>query len=174
MVSKYPVKAFLNGSFVLTEDSDAARELYAKNRFGSINDKRVSLSYFEALYLYNDGKILVFDSKGNEIKDLANKFAKNKVFRTKFIVFTDLRKKGYITKTAMKFGADFRVYDKGVKPGEDHAKWVVFAVHEADKHSWKDFSAKMRVAHSTKKKMLLGVVDDENDVTYWESSWLRP
>ena len=49
--------------------------------------------------------------------------------------FKDLRKKGYIVKTALKFGADFRVYEKGVKPGEDHAKWVVFPVHERNTHT---------------------------------------
>ena len=47
----------------------------------------------------------------------------------KLKVYSDLRVKGYVVKTALKFGGDFRVYDKGVRPGEDHAKWVVFPVY---------------------------------------------
>jgi tRNA-intron endonuclease len=61
-----------------------------------------------------------------------------------------------------------------VKPGEDHAKWVVFPVHETATMTWYEFSAKNRVAHSTKKRLLLGIVDDEQDVTYYEVRWLRP
>ena len=80
----------------------------------------------------------------------------------------------YIVKTALKFGADFRIYDRGVKPGEDHAKWVVFPVHEGETLTWYEFAAKNRVAHSTKKRLLIGIVDDESDVTYYEIKWVRP
>ena len=97
-----------------------------------------------------------------------------KNFWVKYCVFKDMRDRGYIIKTALKFGADFRVYDRGVKPGEDHAKWVVFPVHESNSLTWHEFAAKNRVAHSTKKRLLIGVVDEESDVSYWEARWLRP
>ena len=38
---------------------------------------------------------------------------------------------------------------------------------------WHEFAAKSRVAHSTKKKLLLGVVDEGGDVTYYEVGWFR-
>jgi tRNA-intron endonuclease len=85
-----------------------------------------------------------------------------------------MRERGYIVKTALKFGADFRVYDRGVKPGEDHARWILYPVKEGSTLTWHDFSAKNRVAHSTKKRLLIGVVDEENDVTYYEIKWVRP
>ena len=85
-----------------------------------------------------------------------------------------MRRRGYIVKTALKFGADFRVYDRGVKPGEDHAKWVVFPVSEGDGLTWFEFSAKNRVAHSTKKKLLMGIADAEGEITYYEVGWIRP
>ena len=95
-------------------------------------------------------------------------------FWIRYCVFKDIRNRGYIIKTALKFGADFRVYDRGVKPGEDHARWIVFPVHEASVFTWHEFSAKNRVAHSTKKRLLIGVVDEEGDVTYYEIKWMRP
>ena len=95
-------------------------------------------------------------------------------FWTRYCVFKDIRNRGYIIKTALKFGADFRVYDRGIKPGEDHAKWIVYPVREADTLTWYEFSAKNRVAHSTKKRLLVGVVDAELDVTYYEIAWKRP
>jgi len=74
----------------------------------------------------------------------------------------------------LKFGADFRVYDRGVKPGEDHAKWIIYPVYESSTLTWHEFSAKNRVAHSTKKRLLIAVLDAENDITYWEIRWTRP
>ncbi|HLC22649.1 MAG TPA: hypothetical protein VJJ79_02655 [Candidatus Nanoarchaeia archaeon] len=45
---------------------------------------------------------------------------------------------------------------------------------ETDSCSWYEFAAKNRVAHSTRKKLLIAIVDDENDVTYYSISWTRP
>ena len=77
-------------------------------------------------------------------------------------------------KTALKFGADFRVYDRGIKPGEDHAKWIVYPVNETSYLTWYEFAAKNRVAHSTKKRLLIAIVDEEGSVTYYEIRWVRP
>ena len=81
-------------------------------------------------------------------------------FWIRYSVFKDMRNRGYIIKTALKFGADFRVYDRGVKPGEDHARWIIYPVHEGSVLTWYEFAAKNRVAHSTKKRLMMGIVDD--------------
>lgn len=118
----------------------------------------------------------IFDSNDNEIKlkDIIKRFEKSdKSFLTKYIVFNDLRKKGNLVKSALKFGAEFRVYGAGSNIGEEHAKWILFCLSEHDKISVRDFSAKNRVAHSTNKKLLIAVVDDEEDVSYYEARWLK-
>ena len=61
-----------------------------------------------------------------------------------------------------------------MKPGEDHAKWVVYPVNEGNMMTWHEFAAKNRVAHSTRKRLLLAIVDDENEVTFYEVNWVRP
>ena len=104
-------------------------------------------------------------------KDLLRKLQRiDKRLEIKYPIFKDLRKKGYIVKTALKFGGDFRIYEKRAK----HAKWVVFADYESKKLTWHEFSAKNRVAHSTKKKLLLAIVDEEGDIIYYEVTWLKP
>ena len=99
---------------------------------------------------------------------------KEKNFWTRYVAYGDMRNRGYIVKTALKFGADFRIYDRGIKPGEDHAKWIMYPVRETDSLTWYEFSAKNRVAHSTRKKLLIAVVDEENDCTFYEIAWTRP
>jgi len=173
-----PIKAEFAEDKVLTEVSDASRELYNQSRYGTLLDNgRVQLSLIEAFYLMDKGTIEIYHSKKKKFDpESFSKKAKKLVpnFWIRFCVYKDIRNRGYIIKTALKFGADFRVYDRGVKPGEDHAKWIVYPVYEGSTLTWYEFAAKNRVAHSTKKRLLLGVVDDENDVSYWECRWLRP
>ncbi|MGM5482699.1 MAG: tRNA-intron lyase [Nanobdellota archaeon] len=177
MNSKIPV-ATLTKENVITEDSDSARDLFNRNVFGKVvNNKNVSLSFVEAFYLLQKNKIIVFDSRNKEVtqESFVKRVQRREVnFWTRYVVFRNLRDRGYVIKTALKFGGDFRVYDRGIKPGDDHAKWIVFPVHESSSLTWYEFSAKNRVAHSTKKRLLLGVVDAEDDVSYWESRWIRP
>ena len=176
--AKNTIKAILSDGIVTTENSDQAREIYTQSRYGIILENgKVQLSLIESAYLSEKGTIEILSEAKRKIT--FEKFIKKTTklepnFWTRYSVFKDIRNRGYIIKTALKFGADFRVYERGVKPGEDHAKWIVYPVKEASTLTWYEFSAKNRVAHSTKKKLLVGVLDAENDVTYWEIKWTRP
>lgn len=175
---KKPVKSVFAEERVVTENSDGARDLYNQSRYGSLLDNgKVQLSLLEAFYLSEKERLTILDGKNKKISSetfikKAKKLEPN--FWIRYCVFKDMRNRGYIIKTALKFGADFRVYDRGIKPGEDHAKWIVYPVHEGETLTWYEFAAKNRVAHSTKKRLLIGIVDDEEDVTYYEIKWVRP
>ena len=178
MTKKVKVSARFFQNSIVTENSDAARELFVQSTFGNLEkDGKLNLSLIEGFFLLEKEKIDVYDGRNHllakeEYMKKASKQEPN--FFIRYAVFKDLRERGYIVKTALKFGADFRVYDRGIKPGEDHAKWVVYPVSEGSTLTWHEFAAKNRVAHSTKKKLLLAVVDNEGDVSYWECGWLRP
>ncbi|PIZ51070.1 tRNA-intron lyase [Candidatus Woesearchaeota archaeon CG_4_10_14_0_2_um_filter_33_13] len=172
------IKAILAGERVITEASDEARELYNQSRFGTLAENgKVELSLLESYYLMEKGKVELKNESGRALSFEAflKKARKEEPhFWVRYCVFKDMRNRGYIVKTALKFGADFRVYDRGVKPGEDHARWIIYPVNEGSTLTWHEFSAKNRVAHSTKKKLLMGIVDAEGDVTYYEIRWMRP
>ncbi len=175
---KEAIKAELAVDKVLTEISDASKNLYDQSRYGTLLENgKLQLSLIESLYLMERGTLEVYKTKSkiitfDEFVKKAKKLEPN--FWVRYCVFKDIRNRGYIIKTALKFGADFRVYDRGVKPGEDHAKWIVYPVYEGSAMTWYEFAAKNRVAHSTRKRLLIGVVDDENCVSYWEVRWMRP
>ena len=161
---------------VYSEQTKEAKILYDQSRFGEPVEGKFQYSLVESLLLLEKARVNILEKKKklkfDDFVSRAEKVEKN--FWIKYCVFRDLRNRGYIVKTALKFGADFRVYDRGVKPGDDHAKWIVYPVKESTSFTWYDFAAKNRVAHSTRKKLLLAVVDDEGDVSYWESSWVKP
>lgn len=169
------IKAQFSGEKIYS-NSEEAFSLNDKSSFGEKKSGKVEYSIVETLFLIIDKKMEVFSkNKSISAEELLKKVKKfDKKIETKLSVFTDLRKKGYIVKTALKYGAEFRVYDKGIKQGEDHARWILYTAKEHDNLSWHDFAAKNRIAHSTKKNLLIAIVDEESDIIYYEISWIKP
>jgi len=176
MAEEKAIGVLLKDKVVISSEPDANR-LFNKGHYGSILHNALELSLVEALYLMENGNIdIILKSKKPVSFQNFMKLAMliEKRFPTRYAVYSDIRKRGYITKTALKYGADFRVYERGMSPGEEHAKWVLFAVREGETFNWRQFAAMMRVAHSVRKTLLIGIVDDEGDVTYYEVNWTRP
>lgn len=170
------IKAVLDRERVLAEAKDLAKDLYDQSRFGEMKEGKLQYSLVEAFFLLEKGKLEIKEGRKKIKPEEFIKKAREvePKFWVRYCVFRDLRQRGYIVKTALKFGADFRVYDRGVKPGEDHAKWIVFPVHETENMTMHEFAAKNRVAHSTKKRLLLAIVDGENECVFYEIRWIRP
>ena len=164
------IESHLIGESISTNSAEAF-SLNKKSGFGELVGGKIKYSFAEALYLLEKGKISVLKNKKNlSFDELMGKLKRiDSRIQIKYPVFRDLREKGYILKTALKFGADFRVYSNK----EKHSKWIVFCEHESKKFSWHEFSAKNRVAHSTRKKLLLAILDEESDVTYYEVGWIK-
>ena len=169
------IQAYMIGSSIQSNTQEAF-SLYKKSHFGEPSGEKILYSLSEALFLAEKGKMDIFSKKKKiPFCDFLKKaHSHDKRISIKYPVFKNLRERGYTVKTALKFGAEFRVYEKGTKIGEKHAKWVLFPVPESQQMTWHDFSAKNRVAHSTKKNLLIAIVDEENDVSYYEVKWIKP
>lgn len=145
-----------------------------KSFFGRIEGENVELSLIEATYLFDYDRITIFQDD----KELKVEFFKEKLIKSgdynNFIVYRDLRNRGYIVKTGFKYGAEFRLYGRGKSPGDGHSEYLVKVLEENDTISILNFSSYIRVAHGVKKSLLLSVVDEEGDVTYYSAEWTRP
>lgn len=168
------IKAYLIGDKI-SSTSQTAFSMYEKSRWGEKKKQKIEYSGVEALFLIEKNKMQLSQNKKEiDFEALLRKLKrKDKRIEPKLVVFSDLRKKGYVVKTALKFGTEFRVYEKGIRPGQDHAKWVLTTVKESENIDWHNFAAKNRVAHSTKKNLLIAVVDEESGVSYYEVSWRK-
>lgn len=169
------IDAIFNSNKVSSNNNEAI-ELFSKQRFGEKDNEKIYYMLEEAYYLVEQKKMKVLNNNLRELtkENILKKFIKiDKDFLLNYFVFRDLKKKGYIVKSGLKFGVKFRVYDKGNKIEKNHSKWLCFIVKESDKINWYDFASKNRVANSTKKSLLICVVDLENDITYYESNWKK-
>ena len=167
--------AILVGNKVFSNSNEAVK-YFERGHFGEKDSEKIIYMLEEAFFLVEDGKMNILSSSYKKLKknEVLKKMIRiDKKFLTKYAVFKDLKKKSYIVKSALKFGADFRVYEKGKKIGKGHSKWICFASDENKSLRWQEFSSMNRVAHSTKKNLLVGIVDQENDVSYYEVSWKK-
>ncbi len=159
----------------VTSNSSEAYSLLEKSSFGEKVREKVLYSLSEAFFLFEGGKMQIRDFKGKIIQreQLQKRFYRaDKNFLVKYPVFKSLRESGYIVKTALKFGAEFRVYDKGSRRGS-HSKWLCYPISENESIKWQDFAAKNRVAHATKKNLLIAIIDEENQISYYEIKWTK-
>jgi tRNA-intron endonuclease len=159
----------IKNSFVLEESF--WQSLHSKG-FGEKVEGIFSLNIYEVLFLIKKEKINVIDSN-DKILEFDYILKKFKINLDVFLTYSDLTKKGYSVKSGFRYGVDFRIYEKGVVMGEEHSEWLVRVYSHKNKLNISDFASFNRVSHSTKKKLLNAVVDIENCVTYFESSWTK-
>jgi len=176
MAKKKSTKALLTGNKVIVRVKSLKDSLIQKG-FGEKKEKELILDLKEALVLSDKGTIEIEDAKGNAFDfDELLKYAsgKEKNFYTKFLVYEDLRTRGFVVKTGFKFGFDFRVYPRGKKMGEAHTQWVVAAVTQDDKFTMPELSRMVRLSGNIRAKILLAVVDSEDDINYYEIDRITP
>jgi len=138
--------------------------------FGEKTKQGIWLFPEEALYLAEKGKLALVKKRGLTLKGIRRHFSKSvSNFLTRYFAYRDLREKGFVVKAGSKYGADFRLYEKGVKPTNDereHSKYLIWVLGEDDFLEMKNLIGINRVSHSVKKRLILAVIDKENDVTY--------
>lgn len=145
--------------------------LYNKGYYGEFLDKsKLQLSIVEILYLLEKGRIVLTKDGKEMTYDEAFKYGSGHEheFDIKYIAFKDLRKRGYVVKSGFKFGAHFRVYDRGQIPGSDHSNFLVHAVLEGKTFSFPEISRAVRLAHSVRKRLIFAIVDDDASLTYYK------
>lgn len=175
---------------VMIWGSDAV-QLYDESGYGKPlpeeKSDRVELDLVEAVYLVEKEKLKVFiKAEGKKKKKIAFKDMMGvgtkqvNQFHSSYIVYRDLRERGYLVKTGYKFGAVFRVYERGVKlirgpkAAHEHTKWVVQPVAEESAFSLPEMSRAVRLAHNIRATFVWAVVDKESDVTYYVIQRITP
>ncbi len=147
-----PIVGILDGDRVLIFDKNGINKLHSRG-YGCLEDKFLVLSLIEALFLVDLGWLEVkYKNKTLSFEELYN-YSQNfeKKICLKFLVYKDLRKRGYIVKTGLKYGADFRVYDRGANIEKEHSIYLVKVFNEDSSIYINELTGFVRVAHSVKK-----------------------
>ena len=174
-------KAHLAEDRAIVWEKKAAEKLFGEGTFGKMKDQRLELALIEAAFLIDKGKIGIMSEGRKMEKEKFFSYCRNidKRFSERYAVYKDLRERGLPVRTGFKFGCDFRVYAKGVKPlkrgpktAKEHTKWIVFAVPEKYVFSFPELSRAVRLAHNIRANMLWAVTGKR--VKYYQVEFFKP
>lgn len=168
-------KEFVNavykeGQVLIPSDENASPLLdggYGVRREG---EEGSTLSPWEALYLVAEDRITVSNAESSEplnFQSLLDHFRRvdDEVW-VKFLIYRDLRSRGYVVRDGFGLGVDFRLYARGAY-GKKAAKYLVYAIREGVPIPTKKLEDTLTIAQNMKKQLIIAVMDRRGEIVYY-------
>ncbi|HWG89504.1 MAG TPA: tRNA-intron lyase [Candidatus Thermoplasmatota archaeon] len=170
----------LRGDKVLIPQEREASPLYNKGAFGfPQSGGALLLDLVEATYLAETNRLSVREGKRiltpEDLLMVASE--RDRDFEIRYLVYRDLRSRGYLVKQpgeAEQHAPDFHVYPRGGFPGKTPSNYVVHAVSERAAFRAGPLARAAERAHAQGKKLLVAIVDEEGDLTYYRTALADP
>lgn len=137
--------------------------------YGEFENNKFTLKFFESLYLlYSEKLILKKNKKKIDFDALMNICQKqDQQALTKFLIYRDLRNRGYVVKDGFGFGSDFRVYERG-HFGEKGAKFLIFGLNEGQQEKMGSLQKKIEQITQMGKEPIIAVIERRGEVIYYK------
>jgi tRNA-intron endonuclease len=169
-----PFRAVLEDEGVRVTERDRFGEL-EESGYGSRDGDELVLRDYEALYLLYAKKLDLEDKAGKKLSfeklaEIAQKKADDSW--TKFVIYRDLRSRGYVVREGFGFGTDLRVYERGDYPKKP-AKYVVFALDEGIEKGMADLQKSVKEMAKMGKEAIIAVIERRGEVIYYKVSRAR-
>jgi len=170
---EYAVQGELVDGKVLVSDEKAIDEL-AKKGYGEKEGKKYLLRFYEALYLLYANKITIKHKNSSldfdKLVDISLKHDSGAW--TRFLIYRDLKSRGYVAKEGFGFGVDFRVYERG-EYGNKSAKYVVFGINEGTKIQISKLNDAIEQIGRMGKEAVIAVIERRGEVIYYKVSKMK-
>jgi tRNA-intron endonuclease len=150
-------------------DPSDAGTVYGRGFFGTPGAEGLALDRYETVYLSEMGRLAVVDGRDRPVlwPDLFRRATRaEKGFGVRYIVYRDLRQRGYVVRRSPPPTA-FAVLPRGGILNKSPAKYWVAAYSERQPFDLAELEALADRAHGAKKALLVAVVDEESDLTFY-------
>ncbi|MEM3596739.1 MAG: tRNA-intron lyase [Candidatus Bathyarchaeia archaeon] len=172
--AEFRVRGLLLEKGVKISEKQSVDELSSKG-YGMAEDNSLILAFYEALYLLEKGLLEVENESGKTVdfKGLLQLYERvDENAWAKYLVYRDLRSRGYVVREGFGLGVDFRVYERG-EYGKDTAKYLILNIQEGKPISVEDLTRIMRQCQSLKKELILAVMNRRGETVYYSLSQLN-
>jgi tRNA-intron endonuclease len=157
-----------NKGFVAKEEAD---RIFQHGFYGTrLDDGRLELEPVELLHLIERKRITVKTGSGDSIgsKEIVKAlYEADPNLWIKYLVFRDLRSRGYAVRQGFGGGIGFRVYARGERPGVAPANQLIYVLKEGEAISLSDLDMVTETASAARKKLVFGLVDQNGEVNYY-------
>lgn len=137
--------------------------------FGESEKNKILLKPFEILYLLYTKKLVL--KKGNKQINFDSFMSMcqntDSDILTKFLIYRDLRNRGYVVKDGFGFGSDFRVYERG-DFGQKGAKFLIFGLNEGQQEKIGHLQKKIEEITQMGKEPIIAVIERRGEVIYYK------
>ncbi len=147
----------------------------AQRGYGIAENDLLTLAFHEALYLMDKKLLEVKDKSGKEVdfQSLLQCYEKaNENAWVNYLVYRDLRSRGYVVREGFGAGIDFRVYKRGVY-GKDTASYLILGIQEGKPLPINDLAVTLQQCQSQKKELILAVMNRRGETVYYSVSELH-
>jgi tRNA-intron endonuclease len=169
---QYIIEAFLTGRGLKILVTEKRFQDQLRNKgFGEKEDFEYLLKPYEALYLLYTKRLVLKGKKDDlDFDSLVELVLKHdKDILTRFLIYRDLRSRGYIAKEGFGFGVDFRVYERGEfekKP----SRYIVFGMNEGVNIKVNNFSVAIEQIGKMGKDAVIAVIERRAGKIYYKVS----
>lgn len=170
---KFPIVAEKCRDEVHVTDRDAVEWLDSKGYGFRFREDLLILCPFEALYLMNQNKLVLYHrSKQLMFNQYLRTLEKtdSKIW-LRYLIYKDLRDKGYVVKDGYGFDIDFKVYEAG-DYGSKPAKYLVYGIAEGTPLPVTKLYNILRRSYSLRKTLIIATVDRRSEIVYYMLSSL--
>ena len=160
---------FENGKgYVASEDAD---RLSQQGFYGTrIDGNKLELEPVELLHLIERKRVVVTTPSGEHVGSdyiVNDLLVDDPDLWIQYLVFRDLRSRGYAVRKGFGSGIGFRVYARGDKPGTANAKELVYILKEGVPISLSDLDLVTKTAAGSRKDLLFALVDQNGEVNFY-------
>ena len=170
-----PVGASLKEN-VVTVSSPEAVEDFSLKGYGVTEDGKLRLTFYEALFLLGKGAIEIKDEETGKklvFQDLLKRFQSvDKDAWVRYLIYRDLRSRGYVAREGFGLGIDFRIYERG-DYGKGTAKHLIFGIQEGQPVTVEKLARTQRYVQNLKKNLILAVINRRGEIVYYSLSELN-
>ncbi|MFX1367423.1 MAG: tRNA-intron lyase [Promethearchaeota archaeon] len=157
--------------YVIQNDADRISQ---QGFYGTrLDDGSLELEPVELLHLIERKRLTVSTPKGKQIhaKDIVNQLqSTDPNLWVSYLVFRDLRSRGYAVRQGFGSGIGFRVYARGDRPGVANANQLIYVLKEGEAISLADLDMVTEAASASRKKLVFALVDQNGEVNYYKVS----
>lgn len=159
----------------ITVSAQSDMDALSSRGYGTVEDKKLKLSAHEALFLLDKGFIEISQKRPKKNLGFQEVLQRFKTLDenawVKYLIYRDLRSRGYVVRDGFGLGVDFRLYERG-EYGKDVAEYIVYGIQEGKPVSMKELTNALKHAQSSKKKLVLAVLNRRGEVVYYSLSQL--
>jgi tRNA-intron endonuclease len=166
------VKALLKENGVLVSEKEGKEGLTTRG-YGVPENDNLLLTFFEALFLVGKGILDVSDGKtGNPVNFqilLSHFQSVDEDAWVRYLVYRDLRSRGYVVREGFGLGIDFRVYERG-EYGKEIATYLIFVIQEGQPVLIEELARALTYVLNLKKNLVLAVINRRGEIVYYSIS----